>query len=521
MKIIYLLRRVVIGAVVAAFLIVLSYVTLVAYTWLVDSRSSLAEPSAGQGDFSRLARARPAETIVPDGDTASAIEQLRGLVRQTAQQRGKITIAGARHSMGGHTLLDGSLCIDMRSDAFRHIDPVTVREGGPVVRVGAGATWHELLSALDREGFSVAVMQSNDDFTIGGSISANCHGWQPNSPPIASTVEAFKILLADGSVRECRRQKVEDRELFSAVCGGYGLFGVILEADLRVVPNALYRAEEFSAKSETLTERFDKLIGPTTEASGLAYGRLSVAPGPWFLRDARIIGFVTANSKATEGEIANTLDRNRHLAPRPWEISLARAAFRASVGSEFGKLGRWTIERVHGQTRRVVSRNGILRTPSEWFANRDPKFTEILHEYFVPPAKLADFLDRIRPVLRSTKGLELLNITIRPVQQDNETMLAYARQDEIGLVMLFRYPATPESDSEMRTITRQLIDAALASDGSYYLPYRPHATLDQFQRAYPRCKEFYELKQRHDPTELFESSFYRDYIKPLPNRVAN
>jgi hypothetical protein len=136
------------------------------------------------------------------------------------------------------------------------------------------------LSALDREGFSVAVMQSNDDFTIGGSISVNCHGWQSNSPPIASTVESFKILLADGSVRECRRQSREDRELFAAVCGGYGLFGVILEAELRVVPNALYRAEEFSAKAENFAERFDTLIVQSAGLGGLAYGRVSIAPGP-------------------------------------------------------------------------------------------------------------------------------------------------------------------------------------------------------------------------------------------------
>jgi len=515
-----LLRRLALGAVGAVGLIVLSYVALVASTWLFDSRLSLPEPSAGQGDFSRLARAQPAGTIVPDRDTATAIEQLRGLVLQTALQKGKITIAGARHSMGGHTLLDGSLCIDMRCDAFRHIDPVTARQGVPVVRVGAGATWHELLSALDREGFSVAVMQSNDDFTIGGSISVNCHGWQPNSPPIASTVEAFKVLLADGSVRECRRERVEDRELFAVVCGGYGLLGIILEAELRVVPNALYRAEEFSANSETFAERFDNLTKQSPKAAGLAYGRVSIAPGPWFLRDARIIRFVTANPKAGPGEIANTLEPTRRLTPRSWEIGLARAAFRASVGSDFGKLGRWAIERVHGQTHRVVSRNGILRTPSEWFANRDPKFTEILHEYFVPPQRLAEFLDRVRPIVRRRNGMDLLNMTLRPVQRDEDTLLAYARQDEIGLVLLFRYAATPESDAEMRAVTERLIDAALACNGSYYLPYRPHANAGQFRRAYPRSKEFYNLKQKYDPAGLFENSFYRDYVEPAAKAEA-
>jgi FAD/FMN-containing dehydrogenase len=512
-----LLRRFVFGAVLAALLVVPGYVALVAHAWLVDARSSLPEPLAGQNDFGRLAHAQPATTVTPDRDPTRAVEQLRDLVRQAVAQHGKITIAGSRHSMGGHTLLDGSLCIDMRSGAFRQIDRVIIRDGVPIVHVGAGATWHELLPALDREGWSVAVMQSNDDFTIGGSISVNCHGWQPNSPPIASTVEAFRILLADGSVRECRRGRAEDRELFGAVCGGYGLFGIILDVELRAVPNALYRAEEFPATSADFAQRSRSIAARSAEPSQLSYGRISVAPGPWFLRDARIIRFVAASD--SPGDVRNTLDSARQLAPRLWEINLARAVFRASVGSDFGKLGRWTIERVHGQTHRVVSRNGILRTPSEWFANRDPGFAEILHEYFVPPPRLAEFLDRVRPILRNTGGTELLNVTLRPVQQDNDTMLAYAREDEVGLVMLFRYSARAESDAQMRAITERLIDAALASGGSYYLPYRPHATVDQFRRAYPRCREFYELKQKYDPQQLFENSFYRGYIEPAAKEV--
>jgi FAD/FMN-containing dehydrogenase len=371
------------------------------------------------------------------------------------------------------------------------------------------------LTALDRDGWSIAVMQSNDDFTVGGSMSVNCHGWQPNSPPIASTIEAFRILLADGSVRECQRGRAQDRELFSAVCGGYGLLGIILDVDLRVVPNALYRADEFPATSANYAQVFARLVARSTDVAGLAYGRVSIAPGPWFLRDARIIRFVAAYPDTAPGDVANTLDNpKRQLAPKSWEINLARAAFRASVGSDFGKLGRWTIERFHGQTHHVVSRNGILRTPSEWFANRDPKFTEILHEYFVPPNQLTAFLDRIRPILSHSEGIDLLNVTLRFVQRDRDTILAYAREDEIGLVMLFRYLTTAESDARMRAVTERLIEAALACEGSYYLPYRPHATVGQFRRAYPRCDEFVELKRKYDPTEVFENSFYRDYINP-------
>ncbi len=78
--------------------------------------------------------------------------------------------------MGGHALLKDGWSIDMHCEAFRRIEPVQVHDGQATVRIGRGATWHELLLTLDREGWSVNVMQSNDDFTIGGSVAVNCHG---------------------------------------------------------------------------------------------------------------------------------------------------------------------------------------------------------------------------------------------------------------------------------------------------------------------------------------------------------
>ncbi len=51
-----------------------------------------------------------------------------------------------------------------------------------------------------------------------------------------------------------------------------------------------------------------------------------------------------------------------------------------------------------------------------------------------------------------------------------------------SFVMLFNQPRTVAGDSGMQTLTHELIDAALAAGGRYYLPYRLHATPDQFRR---------------------------------------
>ncbi|MDZ7643289.1 MAG: hypothetical protein U5K76_03035 [Woeseiaceae bacterium] len=65
----------------------------------------------------------------------------------------------------------------------------------------------------------------------------------------------------------------------------------------------------------------------------------------------------------------------------------------------------------------------------------------------------------------------------------------------------------------MAVWTRELIDAVLDCDGSYYLPYQPHARYDQFRRAYPRAGELFELKSRLDPDYRFRNCLWEKYCR--------
>ena len=60
-------------------------------------------------------------------------------------------------------------------------------------------------------------------------------------------------------------------------------------------------------------------------------------------------------------------------------------------------------------------------------------------------------------------------------------------------------------------MTQEMIDAVIASGGRYYLPYRLHATKEQFLKAYPQATEFFQLKRKYDPSELFQNRFYVKY----------
>jgi FAD/FMN-containing dehydrogenase len=81
----------------------------------------------------------------------------------------------------------------------------------------------------------------------------------------------------------------------------------------------------------------------------------------------------------------------------------------------------------------------------------------------------------------------------------------------MAFVLLCQQALLPEAEERSQTLCRALIDAALACGGRYYLPYRLHATPEQFQKAYPRAADFFERKRRYDPENRFQNLFSLRY----------
>jgi FAD/FMN-containing dehydrogenase len=466
--------------------------------WLNDRPVADELPAGHVDDASRRNQTRVAEVWSMPDDPVAAEAQLQSLFRRARAQRARVAIAGARHSMGGHTIYPDGIIVDMLPFHRMELD-----SDKRILRVGAGARWREIVPWLDVRGYSVAVMQSNDDFSVGGSISVNCHGWQHDHQPIASTVLSLRLMKADGSIVTCSRDV--NVELFSLVLGGYGLFGVILDVELKVVPNERYKAESEVIASDQYVGRFmDKVRG--SPDIGMVYGRLSIVPGEkTFLREAILTVFRLA--PCTREEIPALAASGLN--------SLRRQVFRAQIGSDKGKEIRWQAEKTLGEqvTNRYVSRNQLFNEGAGIYQEHNADRTDILHEYFIPPDRVAAFLDRARAIVPKHHG-DLLNVTIRNIMEDTDTFLRYANQELFAFVMLFNQPRTRDADTRMEEMTRELVDAAIACGGRYYLPYRLHASKGQMARAYPNAAAFFERKRHYDPEEIFQNQFYITYGQP-------
>jgi FAD/FMN-containing dehydrogenase len=182
------------------------------------------------------------------------------------------------------------------------------------------------------------------------------------------------------------------------------------------------------------------------------------------------------------------------------------------VGSDYGKKLRWRAEQELGEfaSGKLFSRNELLNEGVEIYENREENSTDILHEYFIPASKVADFIADLQKIIPAHRA-DLLNITIRNVYKDEDTYMRYANEEVFGFVMFFNQGKDSISEARMQKLTSDLIDASLKLGGTYYLPYRLHASREQFYKAYPQAESFFRLKKKYDPKKIFQNEFYLKY----------
>lgn len=457
-------------------------------------------PSAGGGsvldDASQLSPTPVASHItIREDPRAGAVERIRAALADARAAKRPFIASAARHSMGGQSLAkDGTVAtLDQQ---WLEADPAK-----KIYRVGAGTRWSTVITKLDALGFSPAVMQSNNDFGVASTFSVNAHGWPVPFSGCGSTVRSLTMVLVDGSVVTCSR--TEHADLFRHAMGGYGLFGAITELELDMVPNARLspRFEEMSGTE--IGERFVKALASDATIQ-MGYGRMDISLDRFF-EHALLITYRPTGDQSDIPAASGSGFVSR----------ASRYLFRAQVESDRAKHFRWWTEATLGpRTVGESTRNTLMNEPVITLDDRDPFRTDILHEYFVSPNRFADFVRACQAVIPASYQ-QLLNITLRFVDTDRDSVLAYAPEPRIAAVLLFSQEKTVRGEEDMARMTHALIDRVLDLGGSYYLPYRPHASLAQLSRGYPQAAAFAAAKRTVDPEGVFRNALWDSYFAKL------
>jgi len=414
-----------------------------------------------------------------------------------------VAVAGGRYAMGGQQFCSGGLLLDTRP--MRRVLQLDTERG--IVEVEAGIQWPELIDRLralqpDRaRPWTIAQKQTGADrLSIGGTISANAHGRGLKMRPFVSDLESFVLVDARGEPVECSRH--QNPEVFRLVAGGYGLFGCIYSAKIRLTPRRLLERVVELGRVDDLAARFDQRI-----CAGFLYGDFQFSTDEAsgnFLRSGVFSCYrpVEHDRPLPEGQRALSAEDWSRLillahTDKARAYQLYTSHYLATSGqlyeSDRHQLADY-LDGYHLQLDRVL---GSAHRASE-----------MITELYVPRDRLADFMGAVAEDFRRHR-VDVIYGTIRLIERDDESFLAWARESWACVIFNLHTEHTPQGVEHAAQAFRRLIDRAIERKGSYYLTYHRWASREQVEHCYPQMRRFLQLKRAHDPQERFQSDWYR------------
>ncbi len=427
----------------------------------------------------------------------TSVEEVQEAMRRTS---GPVSIGGGRFSMGGQTASPGSLHFDMRT--MNRI--LSFSPGDRTIRVQAGTRWCDIQQFVDPHDLSVKIMQTYANFTVGGALSVNCHGRYVGLGPLVLSVRNLRIVLHDGTAVDCDRQR--NPEIFYGAIGGYGALGVVCEVELDLADNkrvkrthAVMPLSQYWAHFKNTVRNNPKAVFHNADLYAPHYATL------------RSVTWVETDEAATTPTRLQPLRKSYPL-HRYFLWSLSETPFGKERRERLIDPLLYLRKAVHWRNYEAGYDVAELEPPAR--ENR----TYVLQEYFVPVEKLEAFVPLMAAILARHR-VNALNVSIRHAMPDHHTALAWAPVETFAFVLYHKQRTRENAKSRVGVWTRELIDAVISVGGTYYLPYQPHATLEQFHRAYPQAADFFAFKWEMDPHFRFTNSLWDKYYRAWLERA--
>lgn len=402
-------------------------------------------------------------------------------------EKSPASVRGAGFSMGGQTQCQNGTQIDLRK--LRGV--VAFDPQNQWIRVGAGMTWRSLIEAIDPYDLAVKIMQSYSNFSIGGSLSVNCHGRYVGAGPIVNSVRALQLITPDGRAHELR----PGDPLFGAVVGGYGAIGVITEVELDLVPNTKMQRQVQWAELDTYPAFFKEAV----EGKAVLHNADLMPPD----FDAPFaVSWVATDEPLTVAD--RLVPIGSPYTDEQWKIWAV-----SELPNGHKLRSKYQTSPMQSEAP-VAWRNHEASLDARSLSGLGSVSEYLLQEFFIPTEGFGAFAQELREVL-DQNNTHTLNVSIRHSPADTHTLLPWAKQETFSFV-LYHKQRLWLGDRSARTWSRRLIDAALDKGGRHYLPYRLHATSEQAHRGYPGIDALRQIKAEVDPSSRMRNLMWDAYL---------
>lgn len=159
----------------------------------------------------------------------ASVEDVLLAVRFCRRHNIKLVARGAGHTTFAQAQVQGGLVVDMSSLVQLH-----ALEPDHAV-VSAGTSWRMLLEHATKEGHTPPVLTGFQGLSIGGTLSVG--GISGVSYRRGAQVDhVLEVDVVTGDAQHVTCSMAQNRDLFEAVLGGGGRFGIIVRATLSLIP---------------------------------------------------------------------------------------------------------------------------------------------------------------------------------------------------------------------------------------------------------------------------------------------
>ncbi|RDX78181.1 Cytokinin dehydrogenase 5, partial [Mucuna pruriens] len=186
------------------------------------------ELEAVSEDFGRMSRGVPSEVVHP-----ATAEDVAKVVKAALEWPYPVSARGHGHSINGQAMIKEKrgVVIEMEKGG----GSVQVCEKGMYVDVWGGELWIDVLSATLEYGLAPMSWTDYLYLSVGGTLSnAGISGQTFNHGPQITNVFELDVVTGKGELLTCSEDR--NSELFHAVLGGLGQFGIITRARIALEP---------------------------------------------------------------------------------------------------------------------------------------------------------------------------------------------------------------------------------------------------------------------------------------------
>ena len=136
------------------------------------------------------------------------------------------------------------------------------------LKAEAGITLSEILTIVIQHGWFLGVTPGTKYSTLGGAIASDVHGKNHHiNGCFSEYILDIDLMLPSGSIVNLTKED----ELFKATCGGMGLTGVIVSANIRLVKIMSTTINQTTIKTDSLLETFnvfEEFVNETYSVAG-------------------------------------------------------------------------------------------------------------------------------------------------------------------------------------------------------------------------------------------------------------